>query len=57
MITMTNGSKATKELNAQINELIMHAFEFSFDKGHAQNIWNDDYEIYSIIEYGVMSLL
>ncbi|MCB2312951.1 GNAT family N-acetyltransferase [Clostridium tagluense] len=54
MVTMTNASTTTKEFNAQLNELIMHAFDFSFDKWHAKNVWNDDYEIYSIIEDGVM---
>lgn len=51
---MTNASTTTKEFNAKLNELIMHAFEFTFEKWHAKNVWNDDYEIYSIIEDGVM---
>ena len=54
MITMTNGFTTTKEFNGQLNELIMHAFGFSFDKWHAENVWNEDYEIYSIIENSVM---
>ena len=31
MITMTNGLTATKEFKDVLNELIMQAFEFSFD--------------------------
>lgn len=54
MITMTNGLTATKEFKAELNELIMQAFGFSFDKWHAKNVWNEDYELYSIIENGVM---
>lgn len=54
MITMTNGSTTTKKFNAELNKLIMHTFGFSFDKWHAKNVWNDDYELYSIIENGIM---
>ena len=54
MITMTNGLTATKKFKDELNELIMQAFEFSFDKWHAKNVWNEDYELYSIIENGVM---
>lgn len=54
MIIMTNGSTTTKEFNTELNELIMHTFEFSFDKWQDKNVWNDDYELYSIIENGTM---
>lgn len=54
MITMTNGSRLTKEFDKQVNDLMLHALDFSFDKWHAQKVWHDDYERYSIIENGIM---
>ena len=54
MITMTNSSTTTSEFNKQLNDLIMQAFGFSFDKWHNRSFWTDDYERYSIIEDGVM---
>ncbi len=54
MVIMTNRSTATKEFNSQINDLIMEAFGFSFEKWHDRGFWTDDYERYSILEEGVM---
>lgn len=54
MIRMTNGITASQEFKKQINELIMHVFGFSFDRWHALNLWDDQYERYSIIENGMV---
>lgn len=54
MITMTKGSMLTKEYDKQVNDLMFHALDFSFDKWHAKGVWNDDYERYSIIENQIM---
>lgn len=51
---MTNSSTATKGFYHQIDELIMAAFGFTFEKWHDKGLWTDDYERYSIIENGVM---
>jgi len=54
MITMTNGSMLTKEFDKQINDLMLHCLDFSFDRFHAKGVWNDDYERYSIFDNGIM---
>jgi GNAT superfamily N-acetyltransferase len=54
MITMTNRSKFTEKFDEQINDLMLHALDFSFDKWHAKKVWDDDYERYSIIENDIM---
>ncbi len=54
MITMTNASNATDRYKEQLNALIMDTFGFTFEKWHDKNLWNDDYERYSIIENDIM---
>ena len=54
MIKMTSGVLYTEEYGEQLNDLILEAFHFSFDKWHEKKVWDDDFERYSIIENGVM---
>lgn len=54
MIVMTNGVTATKEFRELYNELILNVFGFSFEKWHKQDVWNEDYECYSIFDNGCM---
>ena len=49
-ITMTNGSTATAAFKNQINTLIQEVFGFSFDKWQDRNLWDNQYEMYTIIE-------
>ena len=54
MIIMRNGFTAVKEYKRQLNDLMMHTFDFSFDRWHDLHVWNDHYECYSIIENDTM---
>ncbi len=51
---MTTGHNASQEFKNQYNELVINTFDFSFDRWHEQNVWDRDYECYSIIENGIM---
>ncbi len=54
VVEMTNGLTAANRFKEQINNLMLDVFGFSFDRFHAQNVWNDEYESYSIMEHGRM---
>jgi GNAT superfamily N-acetyltransferase len=47
-------STSSASYRSQLNELMLEAFGFSFERWHKQNVWNDDYTCYSIIEGELM---
>ncbi|WP_052339405.1 GNAT family N-acetyltransferase [Gorillibacterium massiliense] len=49
-VIMNNGMTATAAFKSQINDLIQLTFGFSFEKWHKRNLWDDQYERYSIID-------
>jgi GNAT superfamily N-acetyltransferase len=51
-ITMNNGNDPA--YTAMFEELIREVFHFSFAPWLAENLWDDKYESYSVIESGVM---
>jgi len=49
MIQMFNGYNSDNDYKEMINKLMLNTFQFSFEKWHQLNVWDDSYECYSII--------
>lgn len=47
---MNNGLTATEEFKRQYNDLVLEVFGFSFEKWFELNVWDENYEVYSIFQ-------
>ncbi|MCX7773103.1 MAG: GNAT family N-acetyltransferase [Clostridia bacterium] len=54
MITVHNGTTATKAYKDSLNVLMQEVFGFSFEPWHNRNFWNQDYESFSISDGDTM---
>lgn len=53
-IIRVNGKTTTPEFNAQLNNLVNEVFGFSFARFQALNVWDEQYEYFSVIDDGQM---
>lgn len=49
-----NGHTATLQFKIQLNRLIQDVFGFSFQRFHELNVWDEDYEYFSIVDEDTM---